>query len=69
MEYLKGKTVGWVFTGSFCTIDAVLPEMEKMKQTGARVVPIFSQHVATLDTRFNPAPAVRERRSAFAGKA
>ena len=30
MEYLKGKTVGWVFTGSFCTIDAVLPEMEKM---------------------------------------
>lgn len=68
MEYLKGKTVGWVFTGSFCTIDAVLPEMEKMKQIGARVVPIFSQHVATLDTRFNPASAVREKAERICGE-
>ena len=68
MEYLKGKTVGWVFTGSFCTIDTVLPEMEKMKQTGARVVPIFSQHVAALDTRFNPASAVREKAECICGE-
>lgn len=61
MEILQGKTIGWVITGSFCTIDAVLPQMKRLKENGAKVCPIFSMHVSTLDTRFNQAQEVRRK--------
>lgn len=61
MEELQGKTIGWVMTGSFCTIDAVLIQMKALKQTGANILPIFSQNVNALDTRFNPAAEVRKK--------
>lgn len=61
MENLQGKTIGWVITGSFCTIDAVLPQMKRLKERGAEVCPIFSQHVSELDTRFNTAQEVRHK--------
>lgn len=61
MEEFKGKTIGWVMTGSFCTIDAVLTQMQALKRTGADILPIFSQNVSALDTRFNPAAEVRKK--------
>ena len=67
MEILQGKTIGWVITGSFCTIDAVLPQMKRLKESGAKVCPIFSKHVSTLDTRFNQAQEVRRKVTEICG--
>lgn len=49
---LAGKTIGFGLTGSHCTYDDVLPEMEKMVREGARVIPIVTYTVANTDTRF-----------------
>ncbi len=61
MEILQGKQIGWIVTGSFCTIDAVLEQMRVLKQYGARITPIFSEHVTAFDTRFNLAQEVRNK--------
>jgi dipicolinate synthase subunit B len=39
-------------TGSFCTFDKVLPQIQKMVDDGADVIPILSNVVSTTDTRF-----------------
>lgn len=52
---LKGKTVGFALTGSFCTYKKVIPEIKKLKDEGARVIPIMSEISASTDTRFGKA--------------
>ena len=37
---LKGKRIGFGLTGSHCTYDAVFPEIEKLVQAGAEVLPV-----------------------------
>jgi dipicolinate synthase subunit B len=49
---LKGKHIGFGLTGSHCTYDAVLPEMEKLVNLGAKVTPFVSYTVQTTDTKF-----------------
>lgn len=49
---LKGKTVGFAMTGSYCTFKKVLAQLDKLKETGANIVPILSYNVAESDTRF-----------------
>ncbi|MFD0825351.1 dipicolinate synthase subunit B [Neobacillus sp. M.A.Huq-85] len=49
---LKGKRIGFGLTGSHCTYDAVFPEIEKLVQAGAEVVPVVSYTVKSTDTRF-----------------
>lgn len=49
---LKGIKVGFCITGSFCTFDQVIPQIKKLVEDGAEVVPIFSYSVDTMDTRF-----------------
>ena len=49
---LKGKRIGFAFTGSFCTILAALEQLKQLVSCGAAVVPIFSTCVANTDTRF-----------------
>ena len=49
---LTGKRIGYCVTGSFCTIEAALPAMKQMKEEGALVTPIFSEHVYEWDTRY-----------------
>lgn len=48
----KGKKVGVALSGSHCTFDDVMPEIEKFVKAGADVVPIISHTVKTTDTRF-----------------
>lgn len=57
---LQGVRIGLVVTGSHCTIPAVLPEIIKLKQEGAEIVPIFSYTVSCTDTRFGTAISWRE---------
>ncbi|HYE83910.1 MAG TPA: flavoprotein [Clostridia bacterium] len=52
---LEGLNIGLGITGSFCTFDKLLPEVEKLVQQKANVLPIFSANAATMDTRFGKA--------------
>ena len=52
---IKGKTVGFVFTGSFCTFKKVIPQMKKLKDYGADILPIMSFNSFNLDTKFGKA--------------
>ncbi|MGG3873895.1 dipicolinate synthase subunit B [Brevibacillus laterosporus] len=52
MGNLRGKTVGFGLTGSHCTLEETMPQIQRLVDAGARVVPIASQTVMTTDTRF-----------------
>lgn len=58
---LAGKTVGFCFTGSFCTFSRVIKELENVAQTGANVIPIMSEMSYSTDTRFGTAEDFRNR--------
>ncbi len=45
-------TAGFALCGSFCTIDRVLRVMERMEKEGWELIPIVSDPLATMDTRF-----------------
>ncbi|WP_124727527.1 dipicolinate synthase subunit B [Staphylospora marina] len=50
-----GLTIGFGMTGSHCTHDEVLPQMKRLVELGADVIPIISHTVATVDSRFGTA--------------
>ncbi|WP_352401197.1 dipicolinate synthase subunit B [Anaerotignum sp.] len=52
---LEGKNIGFAITGSFCTFDKILKELERLKEEKANIIPILSTNAATLDTRFGKA--------------
>ena len=49
---LNGKRIGFGLTGSHCTYDAVFPEIEKLVNAGAEVVPVVTSTVKNTETRF-----------------
>ncbi len=49
------KTVAFALCGSFCSFDAVLPEIERLCTAGWKVLPVMSFHAASTDTRFGKA--------------
>jgi dipicolinate synthase subunit B len=57
----KGLTIGFGLTGSHCTHDEVLPQIEKLVEYGAKVIPIVSYTVANVDSRFGTAAHWLER--------
>ena len=52
---LKGKKIGFCFTGSFCTFATVMEYLKKLVEEGAEVLPIMSFHAYQLDTKFGKA--------------
>lgn len=48
----QGKTVGFGLSGSHCTFDEVIPQIQRFVDAGARVIPIASYSLLTTDTRF-----------------
>ena len=46
------KNIGLAVTGSFCTFQKLLPQVEKLKQKYKNIRPIFSYAVSSTDTRF-----------------
>lgn len=52
MMSLQGKKIGFGLTGSHCTYDAVFPEIERLVQDGADVVPVVTFTVKSTETRF-----------------
>lgn len=49
---LKGKTIGFALTGSFCTYEKIFIEMKKIVSLGATVIPIFSYLPQEIHCRF-----------------
>ncbi|MDN5277159.1 MAG: dipicolinate synthase subunit [Clostridiales bacterium] len=64
---LKGLKIGFCVTGSFCTFDKVLVQLQKMVDEGAEVYPIFSYAVASTDTRFTTAADFRQKVESITG--
>ena len=59
---LKGKRIGYCFTGSFCTFEASIKQMEKLiKEEKAIVFPIMSYNSYELDTKFGTAEYFRDK--------
>lgn len=65
---LKGVRVGLAVTGSHCTIDETLPEIERLVKEGADVLPIISGAVETTDTRFGEAAHLINKLREITGK-
>lgn len=49
---LSGCNIGFAITGSFCTFDKIIPQIDVLKDEGANVIPVFSFHAYNMDTRF-----------------
>ncbi len=58
---LENLTIGFAMTGSFCTYHKVFPQIEKIVQEKARVIPIMSEISYSADTRFGKAVDNRKR--------
>lgn len=58
---LKGINVGVALTGSHCTLDQVLPQIEKIIAEGGLVSAIISPSVDHTDTRFGESSAWKQR--------
>lgn len=52
---LKGKKIGFVLTGSFCTFHKVIPKMQELADEGAEIIPVMSFNSYQLDTKFGKA--------------
>lgn len=52
---LEGKKVGFALTGSFCTFSNTIPQMKKLIEEGAEVIPIMSFNAHNMDTKFGKA--------------
>ncbi|TDQ39698.1 dipicolinate synthase subunit B [Aureibacillus halotolerans] len=52
---LKGKRIGFGMTGSHCTYEEVMPQMQVLMDEGAKVVPIVSSTLVHTSTRFGQA--------------
>lgn len=64
----QGKSIGIGFTGSFCTYEKIFHAVEELKQTGANLLPVFSEHAATLDSRFGCSQEFLDRARKLTGK-
>ncbi|WP_096435357.1 dipicolinate synthase subunit B [Alteribacter populi] len=49
---LKGKHIGFGLTGSHCTYEEVMPEIEKLVNLGAKVTPFVTHTVQSTNTKF-----------------
>ncbi len=65
---MKKLTIGFAMTGSFCTFERSLAQMEELVKRGYDILPVLSFNASSLDTRFMPAHELRERILHIAGR-
>ena len=63
------RTVAFALCGSFCTVEAVLPQIARLRAAGWEVLPILSASAASLDTRFGTAAELKDRLRELTGRA
>ena len=64
---LKDLKIGIGLTGSFCTFEKVLPQMQKMINEGAHVIPIMSYVASSTDTRFGNTQNYKDKIKSITG--
>ena len=52
---VKGKKIGFILTGSFCTFRKTIPKMKELIEKGAEIVPVMSYNSYSMDTKFGKA--------------
>ena len=52
---LKSVKIGFALTGSFCTFEKTIEQMENLVKLGAEVIPIMSYNSYNFDTKFGTA--------------
>ena len=65
---LKDKTIGFALTGSFCTLEAAVTQLEGIVAAGANVLPIISNNVNDMDTRFGKADVLKDKLVRITGR-
>ena len=60
--------IGFAFTGSFCTFDKVISELEKLWEIYPNITPLMSRAAYSTDTRFGTATDFKDRISGITGK-
>ena len=68
MTQPTARTVVFALCGSFCSIDAVLPQIQRLTARGWQVMPVLSISAATQDTRFGTAAELRARLETLTGR-
>ena len=63
------KSIGVGFTGSFCTYEKIFTALENLKQTGAKLLPVFSLNASSLNSRFGTSESFLARAEALTGHA
>lgn len=58
---MKKTSIAFAMTGSFCTFERVMAQMEELVRRGYDVLPVLSFHAGGLDTRFMTAEHLRGR--------
>ncbi len=51
----NGLRIGYAMTGSFCTFSRSFEQAERLRELGAELLPIMSEHASSIDTRFGTA--------------
>lgn len=54
-QALQGIRIGFAMTGSFCTFSKAMQAAKRLIESGAELIPIFSEAAAKTDTRFGTA--------------
>lgn len=65
---IKGKKIGFVLTGSFCTFSKVIPKIKELIDKEAEVIPIMSFNSYQSDTKFGKAIDFRKEIESITGK-
>ena len=68
MTQPTARTVVFALCGSFCSIDTVLPQIQRLTARGWHVMPVLSISAATQDTRFGTAAELRAKLEALTGR-
>lgn len=55
MTDLNGLKIGYAVTGSFCTFEKSFRQAEILRNMGAELIPIMSEHASSISTRFGTA--------------
>ena len=65
---LKGKKIGFALTGSFSTFEKTIPQISKLIQEGANVLPIMSFSSYNIDSKFGKAKDYIKKIEEITGK-
>lgn len=65
---LLGKKIGFALTGSFCTFEKTIPQISRLIEEGADILPIMSFNSYNIDSKFGKAKEFIDKIQDITGK-